>query len=241
MIGLAVGIDYTLFIVERFREERAKGVEKVEAIVRAGDTASRAVLFSGITVIIALAGMFIVPANDVQGHGDRRDLRRHRRRRDRADAAAGGAQPARRQDQLAAPPGTRRRQVTHERRGRLLRRRRRPLVIKHPCIAVVGHARHPGRRGDPVPHDRPRLARHRRRCRSDLESGQAFRVLDEKFSAGRIGPAYVLIEGDVQLARSAGRDRAARARRSQSDTDFGGVRRARVQRGRHDRGMSTSS
>ncbi len=61
MIGLAVGIDYTLFIVERFREERAHGIEKVEAIVNAGSTASRAVLFSGITVMIALAGLAIVP------------------------------------------------------------------------------------------------------------------------------------------------------------------------------------
>ncbi len=62
-IGLAVGIDYALFIVERFREERARGSEKVVAIATAGDTASRAVLFSGVTVIIALAGMFIVPVS----------------------------------------------------------------------------------------------------------------------------------------------------------------------------------
>jgi len=60
-IGLAVGIDYSLFIVERYREERAQGREKFDAIGIAGDTASRAVLFSGITVIIALFGMFIVP------------------------------------------------------------------------------------------------------------------------------------------------------------------------------------
>jgi len=60
MIGLAVGIDYTLFIVERFREERARGIEKLEAIGVASNTASRAVLFSGITVVIALAGMLAV-------------------------------------------------------------------------------------------------------------------------------------------------------------------------------------
>ena len=60
-IGLAVGIDYSLFIVERYREERERGREKFEAIGVAGDTASRAVLFSGLTVIIALFGMFIVP------------------------------------------------------------------------------------------------------------------------------------------------------------------------------------
>ena len=50
MIGLAVGIDYTLFIVERYREERRRGRPKPEAIEVAGGTASKAVLFSGMTV-----------------------------------------------------------------------------------------------------------------------------------------------------------------------------------------------
>jgi len=63
MIGLAVGIDYSLFIVQRFREERARGVPKLEAIETAGATSSRAVLFSGGTVVVALLGMFIVPSN----------------------------------------------------------------------------------------------------------------------------------------------------------------------------------
>jgi RND superfamily putative drug exporter len=61
MMGLAVGIDYVLFIVSRYREERAAGLEKLAAIERAGQTASRAVLFSGITVVVALVGMLIVP------------------------------------------------------------------------------------------------------------------------------------------------------------------------------------
>ncbi len=63
MIGLAVGIDYALFIVERFREERRHGLATLDAIELAGNTASRAVLFSGLTVVIALAGMLIVPNN----------------------------------------------------------------------------------------------------------------------------------------------------------------------------------
>jgi RND superfamily putative drug exporter len=62
MIGLAVGIDYSLFIVSRYREERKKGLPKTEAIGAAGATANRAVFFSGLTVVIALAGMFIIPA-----------------------------------------------------------------------------------------------------------------------------------------------------------------------------------
>jgi RND superfamily putative drug exporter len=61
MIGLAVGIDYSLFIVSRFREERKKGFAKLDAIAAAGATASRAVFFSGMTVVLALLGMFILP------------------------------------------------------------------------------------------------------------------------------------------------------------------------------------
>jgi RND superfamily putative drug exporter len=66
MIGLAVGIDYSLFIVSRYREERKKGFDKLEAIGASGATANRAVFFSGLTVVIALAGMFIIPASIFQ-------------------------------------------------------------------------------------------------------------------------------------------------------------------------------
>ena len=61
MIGLAVGIDYSLFIVSRYREERGHGFEKLVAIERAGATATRAVFFSGLTVVLALIGMLILP------------------------------------------------------------------------------------------------------------------------------------------------------------------------------------
>jgi RND superfamily putative drug exporter len=61
LVGLAVGIDYSLFIVHRFREERARGREKIEAITTTGATASRTVFFSGMAVAIALAGMLIMP------------------------------------------------------------------------------------------------------------------------------------------------------------------------------------
>ena len=63
MIGLAVGIDYTLFIVERYREERRHGRDRHDAIVTAGGTASKAVAFSGGTVVLALMGMFILPVS----------------------------------------------------------------------------------------------------------------------------------------------------------------------------------
>ncbi len=61
MIGLAVGIDYSLFIVQRFREERGLGQDKTGAIATAGATAGRTVFFSGMAVAIALAGMLILP------------------------------------------------------------------------------------------------------------------------------------------------------------------------------------
>jgi uncharacterized membrane protein YdfJ with MMPL/SSD domain len=60
-MGLALGIDYSLFVVSRYREERAQGRSKNDAIELAGATASRAVLFSGGTFVVALLGMLIVP------------------------------------------------------------------------------------------------------------------------------------------------------------------------------------
>ncbi|MFJ7070471.1 MMPL family transporter [Streptomyces sp. NPDC101115] len=60
MIGLAVGIDYALFIVSRYRSEIADGRERAEAAARAVGTAGSAVVFAGLTVIIALAGLAVV-------------------------------------------------------------------------------------------------------------------------------------------------------------------------------------
>ena len=60
-MGLALGIDYSLFVVSRYREERAADREKLAAIEAAGATASRAVLFSGSAFVIAMLGMLIVP------------------------------------------------------------------------------------------------------------------------------------------------------------------------------------
>ncbi|WP_157475254.1 MMPL family transporter [Parafrankia sp. EUN1f] len=60
MLGLAVGIDYAVFIVSRYREERAHGREASEAAAIATGTAGSSVVFAGLTVVIALAGLFIV-------------------------------------------------------------------------------------------------------------------------------------------------------------------------------------
>lgn len=60
MIGLAVGIDYALFVVSRFRSELATGSGVEEAVARANGTAGTAVVFAGVTVIIALLGLAVV-------------------------------------------------------------------------------------------------------------------------------------------------------------------------------------
>ncbi|HEX2287118.1 MAG TPA: MMPL family transporter, partial [Gaiellaceae bacterium] len=60
-MGLALGIDYSLFVVSRFREERSGGRDKLDAIGATGGTASRAVLFSGIAFVIAMLGLLIIP------------------------------------------------------------------------------------------------------------------------------------------------------------------------------------
>lgn len=62
-MGLALGIDYSLFIVSRYREERAAGHLRDDAIRRSAATAGQAVLFSGTTFAIALVAMFLVPTN----------------------------------------------------------------------------------------------------------------------------------------------------------------------------------
>ena len=61
MIGLAVGIDYALFIVSRYREERGNGKDASEAMASTLDTAGKAVFLSALTVVLSLAAVFLVP------------------------------------------------------------------------------------------------------------------------------------------------------------------------------------
>jgi putative drug exporter of the RND superfamily len=67
MIGLGVGIDYSLFIVTRFRQNRRRGDGARAATLGAMETAGRAVLFAGSTVIIALLGMFLLGVSFLDG------------------------------------------------------------------------------------------------------------------------------------------------------------------------------
>lgn len=59
LLGLAVGIDYSLFIVSRFRKERQAGRAKLEAITAASSTTGRAVFYAGVTVLVSLFGLVI--------------------------------------------------------------------------------------------------------------------------------------------------------------------------------------
>ncbi len=71
MLGLAVGIDYALFILSRYRSQLAGGIPTREAMCRALATAGSAVMFAGATVIIALAGLSVanIPVLTVMGLG----------------------------------------------------------------------------------------------------------------------------------------------------------------------------
>jgi RND superfamily putative drug exporter len=61
MIGLAVGIDYSLFIVSRYREEREDGAAPLDAIATTLATSGKAVFLSALTVVLSLAAIFVVP------------------------------------------------------------------------------------------------------------------------------------------------------------------------------------
>jgi len=67
MIGLGVGIDYALFIVTRFREGLHDGLSVEEAVVESIDTSGRAVVFAGITVIVAALGLLTIGLSFVTG------------------------------------------------------------------------------------------------------------------------------------------------------------------------------
>jgi RND superfamily putative drug exporter len=215
MIGLAVGIDYALFIVSRYREERRHGRPKEEAIVVAGGTASKAVFFSGATVVLALLGMFMIPIVIFRSLGagailvvvaavaatltlvpallsllgDRIDWPRRRR----YDAATVAAQA--RYDQETIHAGF---------WGRVTR-----VVMSRPIISVILSA------GLLIAAAMPYL---------DLRLGQAgveslppsdvrtaYALLSRDFPAGRIQPVEVVVDGPQDAEVLAGIDRLVAA------------------------------
>ncbi|MEU9917597.1 MMPL family transporter [Streptomyces sp. NPDC051001] len=122
MLGLAVAIDYALFIVSRYRNEIRDGHEPEEACGRALGTAGSAVAFTGLTVIVALSGLSVIGIAMLTSMGLGLRLRRRRRRRRRRDHRADpGARHARlrryadHEGQTAHPPY----EGTGARRGRV--------------------------------------------------------------------------------------------------------------------------
>ena len=69
LIGMAVGVDYSLFYLKREREERARGAGKLAALEAAAATSGHAVLVSGLTVMASLAGMFFMGDAEGGAHG----------------------------------------------------------------------------------------------------------------------------------------------------------------------------
>ena len=213
MIGLAVGIDYSLFVVERYREERRRGGAKLEAIQTAGSTASRAVLFSGLTVILALLGMFIVPNNIYRSLavgailvvivavfasltlipavlsllGDKIDWPRKRT----YDAATAEKQFA--YDHETIHSGF---------WGRITR-----VVMGNPVISLVLAVAFLALCALPYLNFRPGLS-GASSLPDDLEAKAAYNILATEFSAGLISPVEIVVEGDLDdPAVEAGIDR----------------------------------
>src|SRR5690606_8018994 len=69
LIGLGVAIDYSLFVVSRWREERADGLDGEEAVVRTMETAGHAIVVSGTTVAIGLLALVVVPVPAIRSIG----------------------------------------------------------------------------------------------------------------------------------------------------------------------------
>ena len=67
LIGLGVGVDYALFIVTRYRQQVLRGATPEQAVIKAVDTSGRAVLFAGMTVCIALLGLFALGVSFLYG------------------------------------------------------------------------------------------------------------------------------------------------------------------------------
>ena len=132
-MGLA-GIDYSLFTLSRYREERLQA-EKANAIATAGATAGRAVFFSGVAFVLAMLGLLLVE-HDLPQPGGRRDPRRNRLRDRGADAAPRRARVARGPRKCAPHPffGRAAEQAGREGRfwGAIVHR-----VMRRPVVSLV--------------------------------------------------------------------------------------------------------
>jgi uncharacterized membrane protein YdfJ with MMPL/SSD domain len=199
MIGLAVGIDYSLFIVSRYREERKKGFSKLEAIGGAGATANRAVFFSGLTVVLALLGMFIIPTTIFR-------------------ALAGGAilvtlaslaasmtlLPAIIAvlgDRINWPRLSKRARIDseHDPKGGFWDRITRGVMAR-PVVFLVASVLVLGALGSFYFQLHRGTSQNVSQLSDDFPSKQAFITLTREFAGGRTDPARIVITGDVKSA-----------------------------------------
>jgi len=199
MMGLAVGIDYSLLIVSRFREERRAGRSVGDAVARAAATASRAVFFSGGIVVLALTGMLIVPYSIFTSLGAGSIFVVVA-----AVAAALTLLPAvlyllgDRVDRLRVPvPGRLRRAATpgSDDSGGVWARAARAMM-RRPLIALVASS------AVLVVATLPLLGMETgisgvREFPDSTSAKRAFVVLEREFSAGLTAPILVTVEGDL--------------------------------------------
>jgi putative drug exporter of the RND superfamily len=196
MIGLAVGIDYSLFIVSRYREERKKGFDRLEAIGGAGATANRAVFFSGLTVVLALLGMFIIPTTIFRALAGGAILV--------TLAALAGSMTllpailALLGDRINWPRLSKRARVdsSHDPRGgvwdRITRR-----VMARPVTFLIAGVLVLGGLGSFYLQLNQGTSGNVSTLPDDIKSKQAFIVLEREFAGGVTDPARIVITGDV--------------------------------------------
>jgi RND superfamily putative drug exporter len=199
MIGLAVGIDYSLFTVSRYREDRAKGLDKLDAITHAGATASRAVFFSGLTVVVALTGMLLLPNTIYRSIGLGAILVVII-----AVAASLTLLPAvlaLMGDKIDALRIRGRRSGAQQRRGRFWDRIT-GTVMRRPVVSLLVAA------GTLVIAAVPYLSIDEgfsgvSTLPDEAESKQAFLVLEREFSGGLGSPVEIVIDGDITTSVTA--------------------------------------
>ena len=204
LIGLAVGVDYSMFYLRREREERAAGNSERASLEAAAATSGRAILISGLTVMVAMAGMYVAGEPDLRLVRDWDDPRRRGRDGRLADGAAGPARLARR-------PG----------RERARAAARSPEAAPRGLAAVVGD-------GGPGAAPAAALGAGRRQpagCAGDPRPRPAHRQLRGRCAAARPrgGTDLRAHPGRLSRRRGPGRGRGQRRRRGRA----GGARRDR--------------
>ena len=232
MIGIGVGIDYALFVVTRYRQGLQAGLDPEEAVITAIDTSGRAVLFAGLTVIIALLGMLAIGLSFISGLGIGAAAVVAVTVAGRGHAAARGARLRRHEHrQVAAAVGAQRRRRHAARRSGTAGA---GFVQRHAWAADDRRARDRARARAAGAVAAARLRRRRQRSRPARRRARRTTCCRRASGPGFNGPFLLAIQlppgGDhtAELDEAAGRDRRDARRRV-------GVARAHQPDG-HDRG-----